>query len=199
MTKQDSAKVWTPARRASGTWVPGLVMALYMSVVVALAYRHGVNKTVITLAACFPMIWWISTALLSQLANTPMRNALAKRFARAHGVIDSPWSFVGASTPTFKSVWDVHEDVGLLLLRPEELHFEGDSLDIRLKRDEIGRITRKRHGLTWFGLGTWIEIWPVDEGSGCLLRLESRQKATRLGNVWESHALATALHKWHSP
>jgi len=199
MTTPGKPKIWTPRRQRSGTWFPGIAMAMYMSVVVGLAYRQGVSQTVMVLAACFPLIWWFATALLSQLANTPMRNELARVFARSHGAIDSPWSFVGVSTPTYKSPWDLHEDVGLLIRKPDELEFVGDSLAIQLKRSEIGRVVRKRHALSWFGLGSWIEIWSVDASGGCLLRIESRQESTRLGNAWASDQLAESLLEWHQP
>lgn len=143
-----------------------------------------------------PVVGWLSVNLFGHFENAAMREALRARLAREGVDLGQSRTFVGFARPGRSGVLDPHEDVGFLIVRPEEVEFVGEAQRVRVPRNAVVRIRFRPNIHTWVGLGRWVSVEGTLDDTPIRLLVEPRERSTLLGNRMFSKELRGQLQAW---
>lgn len=186
-------KVWTKSRQVMGNLVPGL-LSIPFAVAGLWMWRpeDPLALLPICLLAAFPLVGWFSVSLFGLWSNSAMRDELGARFGRERGRPEGELMFVGLAWQGYRSIWDPHQDLALLQIRPDTLEFFGDSTSFSLKRSEVQAVGLGKNTHSYLGLGGWVRL-SCRQG---VLGIEPRMANTLLGNRRRRKQLLTLLQAW---
>ena len=139
---------------------------------------------------------WIAVNFLGLYGNSKMRRELGRRIGDGKGGVYPNLPFVGCATPTYAGWLDPHEDVGFLRLEADRLVFQGDRLELVLMKADVTTVRYRPNVHTLVGLGRWISVEGISEGTRVRIVVEPRVKATLLGNLIYSKKLRSQLESW---
>lgn len=192
-----AGKVWTSRRRWMGNIIPAL-LSVPFAVVGVLLYRSDqpLWGPSLWFLIAFVIVGWLGVCLFGFYQNDRMRSEMGRKLDRAHDGRQEERFFVGCARPSFRSVLDAHEDVGFLIVHPEELEFFGDSIQLKIDRASVQRIRYRPNPHTYVGLGRWVSIEGTSEGKPIRFMVEPREKSTLMGNRAFGKKLRTRLEDW---
>jgi hypothetical protein len=165
--------VWTTYRKLMGNLIGMAAMAIVVVAGFGLGYgsTFGEKAAIVLVALVVGLIVFHYTGLFQ---NARMRTAMAKRAERLPEWEGAERFFVGYATRGYAGALDPHEDVGWLLLSPDELVFEGERYRFRYPRRGIGRVGRSFGVHSLVGVSWVSAIAVADDGAAASLRFESR-------------------------
>lgn len=191
-------QVWTTARKVLGNVVPLLpaAPAAAFGVYELVRTLDPLAPTVVWPLLSAPILAWLGVNQWGLLGNRAMRRAIERKYTPLEGALPAERWFVGIATPSHRSLWDPHEDVGILHLTDTALVFRGDRKQIELPRSSIVSVRRRPNVHTWIGLGGWIAIEGKLQGKPVRLSIEPRDHSTLWANRKAAAALSTRLRTW---
>lgn len=180
-----------------GNFFP-LVVSAPCAVISVISYRADTGFTGKTMyfGIAFVVVAWLCTNFFGYWQNATMRKELGQRIDRERPGMDKTRRFIGFARPRFKGVLDAHEDVGFLIFHPGKLEIYGDHQKIDILVPTITGIRFRGNIHTWVGLGRWISIEGLLDGTPIRLMVEPREKATMFGNLCYSSALRKEIVQW---
>jgi hypothetical protein len=196
-TGKRGGPIWNMRRKIMGNLVPALV-GLPFAVV-------GVVQVTRTLDATGRGLWWVSASVvlawlsvnfLGLWDNRRMQREMKRRLIEKDEPLPEAAVFVGCTTPNYAGWLDPHEDVGYLVVEDDKLVFHGDKLELAVLKSETTRIRFRPNVHSLAGLGRWIAVEGVSEGTPIRLLIEPREKRTLLGNLRYSRVLKSRLAAW---
>lgn len=104
--------------------------------------------------------------------------------------------FVGFATPKYTSALDAHEDVGFLVIDPDNLRFLSETREVDIPRSSIKEVRTRPNVHTLLLLGRWVSVEGEMDGRPIRLLVEPRQHRTLLRNRGESRMLVKRLQVW---
>lgn len=189
-----SGRIWTKSRQVAGNLIPGLLsFPLAGAGLVLWNADDPLRPLPLALLGLFPFWGWLCLNFFGLASNRVMADALGQRYGREYGRPDAEREFVGYASPSFRSVWDPHEDVAWLFLHPDQLELYGDQIRANLLRRDVLQVRLRPNVHSWLGLGGWIEVI----GRGQTWRIEPRRYSTLLGNRRYRKQLYARLVAWH--
>jgi hypothetical protein len=180
-----------------GNFFPLLVSAPF-AVLSVMSYRPEtgfIGKTMY-FGIAFVVVAWLFTNFFGYWQNGMMRRELAQRLDRERPGGEKTRRFIGYARPRYKGVLDAHEDVGYLIFHSDKLEIFGDHQKIEILPSTITELRFRGNIHTWVGLGRWISIEGLLEGTPIRLMVEPREKATMMGNLLYSSALKREIEAW---
>lgn len=175
-----------------GNLVP-LLGALPFGVVgLALAIqRQQMSGLPLWVFSLMPVAGWLLMNSLGLFENAKMRAELQRRLSPRPQHV-----FVGVARPSFRGLLDPHEDVGFLVLGETALEFLGESLKIRIDRKSLNGVRFRPNVHSMVGLGRWVSVEGVLEGTPIRLLIEPRERRTLWGNRAFSKELRHQIEVW---
>lgn len=175
-----------------GNLVP-LLGALPFGVVgLALAIqRQQMSGLPLWVFSLMPVAGWLLMNSLGLFENAKMRAELQRRLSPRPQHV-----FVGVARPSFRGLLDPHEDVGFLVLGETALEFLGESLKIRIDRKSLNGVRFRPNVHSMVGLGRWVSVEGVLEGTPIRLLIEPRERRTLWGNRAFSKELKQRIEEW---
>lgn len=146
--------------------------------------------------ALWPVSAIVFVNFLGLFQNNQMRKLLSKRVSAPLAEPKLGVWFVGFARPSYKDLLDPHEDIGFLIVRENRIEFLGESIQLEVKKSEITRIGFLPNVHTIVGLGGWMAIEGVVDGTRVRLLVEPREKKTLLGNLLLNGRLRKKLRNW---
>ena len=197
------ANIFVPLPATFG--IAGLVAAIGSPVLVRLGVASEtaflglafVSFILLQLVTTWFSIW---TPLVSRLTRARLR-ALGVEPARMEGGI-----LLGISDPSKKSLsklgvaW-VEEDIGMLWITPDELTYEGDTDEFRVRREQflsIERVANPGAVSAYFGNLNIILTLACEGAPPRRVRLHPESSWTMTGTARASDRLANELERWKS-
>jgi hypothetical protein len=196
-TEKRGARIWTMRRKLMGNFLPALIGLPFAGVGIAVVVRSldaaglGICWVIGSVAAM-----WLSVNFLGLFENSRMRREMSRRLMDRDRALPTDALFVGCATPTYAGWLDPHEDVGFLCIEADRIIFWGDSLELVVLKSETIRIRFRPNVHSAAGLGRWISIEGLSEGTPIRLCVEPRERRTLLGNLRLSKALKVKLDRW---
>lgn len=191
-----AARVWTTTKKVLGNVLP-IFLASPILVLAALEFgRSGPSTKLIGWIGLFLAVAWVFLVFLGLIGNGGMRREMGRRLHIERAFDKTERYFVGFARPAYKSTLDPHEDVGFLLLHPDEIEFYGSELKLVLARSSVTGVCFRPNTHTLVGLGRWVSIEGIVEDRPVRLLIEPRVKATLIGNLMFSRTLLRRIEKW---
>lgn len=189
--------VWTAGVRWLGNIIPALLALPPACIGIAMmAIRGQIMGPGLYVFAAAPVVGWVGMNFLGLHRNGAMKAELVGFLKGVRPKLQAPRYFVGIATPTYTSLIDPHEDVGLLILHPDKMEFFGDHLNITLKRHDVTDIRFGANAHTVVGLGRWIVLEGRIGERRIRLQVELRERPTLMGNLLLSGRFKTRLDLW---
>jgi hypothetical protein len=180
--------------------VSGLVASIGSVLLVSLGVAHGTAFLVLSLGSFILLqllsIWFrIWTPIVSRLTRARMR-ALGVEPARMDRAI-----LLGISDPAFTSMAKglIEDDVGMLWIEPDELVYEGDTDEFRVRREQCTSIERLADAAStsaYFGNVNVVLTFTEDGAGPRRVRLHPESSMTMTGIARASDRLADELERW---
>lgn len=178
----DPASPWTLSRKLAGNVIP-LVLSFPPAVFGLREVLHkGWTPWGIAGLVAFPIVGWLGVNWFGQPGNASMRAEMARRWHLEHAFDPTPKTFVGFAHPTFKNALDAHEDIGFLVQHSDRLEYFGSRFKYKIFRSQITGISLRPNAHSWLGLGQWIAVEAIVEGTPIRLLVEPRERRTMGGN-----------------
>lgn len=140
---------------------------------------------------------WMAVNYFGLQGNRTMRRAVERELISSGIDLKSERWFVGMATPSYRDIWDPHEDVGFLIIEPEQLLFVGDSKRFEIDRATVIGVRRRANIHSWIGLGGWIVVSGSVNGQSIELRIEPRESSVLTKNKRQARSLLLRLQNWH--
>lgn len=191
--------MWNTAHALMGNLLPLVLVVPLLTWAGREMVLNGLNPKTWQTIGLAVLGSWLAVNFLALPGNQRMRHALRKRHESQRPHDERPQWFVGFARPSYRGLLDPHEDVGYLILDPEEIEYEGETKHIRILKSEIVRITTKWNPHTYIGLGRWVAIDGVRNGHPIRMLVEPRDRWTLLGNFITTFKLKRALQNWLGP
>lgn len=190
-------RVWTTKRKVMGNLLPLVLSAPSGALGLFEMWRSGeiLGRGLFWLSVSVP-IGWLAVNFLGLFQNKAMKNEMEMRLRANRPKLPYRRYFVGMATPAFRGLLDPHEDVGYLLLHPDQVEFFGERVRVELTRKEIVGVRYRANVHSLIGLGRWVSIEAIVEGKEARLLIEIRQRPTLLGNLLMSRTLLRKLKRW---
>lgn len=180
--------VWTPGRKVMGNLLPALVAVPFAATGIWLALKEGIlyapaliSFGVAFIAALGVLNWY------GLYDNESMRQTLDDRLHPASGS-----QFVGVARPDWRDWLDPHEDLGFLVVEPEQLTVLGEKRNYVIERKDVLEIGFRGNPHAWIGLGGFIVVRSEDQ----TLLIEPRSKRSLLANKQTRKELKRQLEAW---
>jgi hypothetical protein len=149
----------------------------------------------LAILAIATVVAWIVLNYTGLFQNALMREELAE-ILDAETDLPPGSVFVGFSTPKYTGLLDAHEDVGFLCFTPSAIIFAGEQRTVELPRSSILRIRYRANVHSVLGLGRWISIEALANGSPVRMLVEPRERNSMLGNLRLSTKLVRSIETW---
>ena len=194
----EKRRIWTAGRRIVGNLIPAFFcLPLFVAGIVVFFDSQAKNLGP-SLGLIFGgvAIGWVALNLFGLFGNGEMRQALARQYGREVGRPTGHLVFVGVARPSYRNIWDPHEDIAFLSICADHLEFYGEQLRLDMPRGTITGFRFARNMHSWLLLGRWIVVEGTHSNNPFALYLEPRQHSTLLGNRAYSKALMAELVAW---
>lgn len=190
-------KVWTTSAKLWGNLLPTLV-CLPFGIAGVLSFRpeRGLSGSTLWLLLAFPIVGWIALNLLGLIGNVYLRQSIARRLDRERPGTKQERYFVGFARPKFRNPFDPHEDIGFLIIHPNQIEFFGETLQIVIDRSMVSRVRFRPNAHTLVLAGRWVSVEGEDHGKSFRFQVEPREKAILIGNLFFSSWLKQRLIEW---
>lgn len=188
---------WTTARRLWGNLFPAGVSLLAGAIAWPLTGRPPLeaNPDILLqwaiLSAWVVVAGWLALVVHPLFLNRTMRSELEQRAAHPRHA-----HFVGFASPGYRGLLDPHEDVGFLWFDAEGVRFSGEARSLELPRGSIQRVRFRPSVHTWVGLGGWMSVEGVLDGTPVRLLAESRNARTMVGCLLATRKLVREGRGW---
>lgn len=151
----------------------------------------------------FVVVGWVAVVLFGFWNNEGMRKVLSRRFDRRFppGADAAPERyFVGIARPTYRNLLDPHEDIGFLVLEPDQLRFYGDTLEVSFPWSVFSSVRRRANAHTWLGIGGWVSLeGKTAEGKELRFLIEPRENSIVVGNWATNRKIRERLRAFVEP
>lgn len=190
-------KVWTPRRKWLGNLVPALFWLTPTAIGVAWVMRtNQVFGPGLWLVLAGLVLGWLGLNYFGLFENGRLRRDSIRNLSLRRPPPPGPVVFVGCASQKHRSLLDAHEDVGFLSMGPDELEFIGDSIRMRLLREQVMEVRFRVNVHTLVGLGRWVSVEGMIAGKHVRMLLEPRERDTMLGNFMLTGWLKKTLEDW---
>jgi hypothetical protein len=189
--------VWTTRRK----WLGNVIPALFYLPPLAYGVYWMIQQDEILGAglwwvAASPVLAWMALNFFGFWENRKMQRELARELAAKDAKPPDDAVFVGFASPKFHGVLDAHEDIGFLVLRPEEIEFRGEHRSVKVPRGDVKTVRYRPNVHTLVGLGRWVSVEGISKGQPFRLLVEPRVKSTMIGNLMHGKRLRAQIEGW---
>lgn len=189
--------VWSPQRKLLGNLVPALGwLPLVAGGLIVISLTNDLLGLGLALVVAGNVVGWLLLNQFGLYQNAAMRRELERMLERRGESLTGKSYFVGFATPRYTGLVDAHEDVGFLVVQPEQLRFVSETRTVPILRLEVRRIRFRANVHSVLGLGRWICVEGVSGGKEFRLLVEPRQHRTMLANMMASRTMLRELQTW---
>lgn len=189
-------RVWTERRKALGNLVPAVFWAVPALIgLIVIVIQGNLLGPGLALLVFATLAGWAATGWFGFYQNAQMRQELAALLLARGETLDRA-VFVGMATPRHSGILDAHEDVGFLVLKADRLRYVGENRTIEIFRNDIGRIRMRGNVHSLIGLGGWVAVEGMVQGSPIRVLFEPREHPTMFQNARSRRPLLQRLEEW---
>ena len=141
------------------------------------------------------VLGWLALNVFGFFQNSRMRGDLSL-LLDADAILPQERLFVGFSSPRYTGLLDAHEDVGFLCFGANELRFVSETRTVEILKSQIQGVAFRPSVHTLVGLGRWISIDGLKQGTPIRMLVEPRERKTMLGNLLLSHVVRDRIEAW---
>lgn len=193
-----SKPAWTTTRKLMGNLVPLAVSLPFLILGLRAFPQEGMSGSALIYFIAFPVSAWLAVNLSGFIWNVGLSHEVGRMIHLERPFIQERRVFVGFARPAFTGLLDPHEDVGYLIIRPEELEFFGETVRIKFPREAVETIRFRANPHTWVGLGGWISVEGSVHGQHVRMLVEPRERPTLVGNLALLRKVLRELKAWRA-